>query len=195
MSNRVTYGLSMLISRQILLALCLLFTLVVSSGAAATDVAPDWTLTTPAGESVNLAEVAGDQTTILFFWATWCPYCKALMPHLQSIRLEYGDEVRILAINIFEDADPVEFMANAGYDFTLLLEGDEVAELYDVKGTPGAFVLNRDRQIAFDLTKLPRVSPPDNGKKASNSRRAAYAAPYWAAEIRKSIDATQENAK
>ncbi|MCP5091039.1 MAG: redoxin domain-containing protein, partial [Gammaproteobacteria bacterium] len=27
------------------------------------------------------------QPVILLFWATWCPYCKALMPHLQSIRL------------------------------------------------------------------------------------------------------------
>ena len=28
--------------------------------------------------------------TIVYFWATWCPYCKALMPHLQSILDEYG---------------------------------------------------------------------------------------------------------
>ncbi len=27
--------------------------------------------------------------TIILFWATWCPYCKALMPHLQSIVDEF----------------------------------------------------------------------------------------------------------
>jgi hypothetical protein len=51
------------------------------------------------------------------------------MPHLQSIRLEYGDAVEILAINIMEDGDPVRYIADAGYDFTLLLSGVSCALL------------------------------------------------------------------
>ncbi len=31
---------------------------------------------------------------IYLFWASWCPYCKALMPHLQSIQVEYGADFR-----------------------------------------------------------------------------------------------------
>ena len=84
--------------RQILVAI--LYILLPAIGLAE-QTAPDWTLLTSDGLKVNLAEEAGKQTTILFFWATWCPYCKALMPHLQSIRLEYGDSVNILAINVF----------------------------------------------------------------------------------------------
>src|SRR3546814_9228256 len=30
--------------------------------------------------------------TVVLFWATWCPYCKALMPHLQSMLDEYGND-------------------------------------------------------------------------------------------------------
>ena len=172
----------------------LLLVLIVSCAVSATGVAtelqsaPDWTLSTSDGQAINLNEESEAQTVVLFFWATWCPYCKALMPHLQSIRLEYGDNIRILAVNIFEDADPVAFMADAGYDFTLLLEGDAVAELYETHATPGVFVIDADRVIRFDLRALPKISPPDNGKKAGHSRKAAYLAPYWAAEIRKSID-------
>ena len=151
--------------------------------------APDWTLAMPDGTAVTLSDEVADQTTVLFFWATWCPYCKALMPHLQSIRFEYGDDVRILAINIKEDGDPVEFITNAGYDFTLLLNGDAVAEQYGVKATPGIFIVDSKRNLRFDLRDLPRVEPPDIGKPPGHSRRAAYRAPHWAAGIRKSIDA------
>lgn len=162
----------------------------VAATAAATELqtAPDWTLSTSDGQAINLDEETEQQTVVLFFWATWCPYCKALMPHLQSMRLEYGDDIKILAVNIFEDADPVAFMVDAGYDFTLLPDGDAVAELYGTHSTPGLFVIDADRAIRLDLRALPRISPPDNGEKAGHSRKSAFLAPYWAAEIRKSID-------
>lgn len=163
----------------------------VHPGIASADeqmIAPDWTLSTPSGQAVTLSEEVDSQTTIVFFWATWCPYCKALMPHLQSIRLEYDDDVEVLAISIKDDGDPIEFIENAAYDFTLLPNGDNVAELYDVRGTPGVFVVDRNRIVRFDLRRLPGIEPPDTGKPASNSRKAAFRAPYWAAEIRESID-------
>lgn len=165
--------------------------LLVSANSFAADpaVAPDFTLSTPNGEDITLSDEVDSQTTMLFFWATWCPYCKALMPHLQSIRFEHGSTVKILAINIKEDGDPVSFVANAGYDFTLLLHGDLVAEDYGVTGTPGVFIVDGKRRIRFNLRELPRIEPPDTGERAGHSRRAAYRAPYWAAEIRKSIAA------
>ena len=165
------------------------FCAVATTGVATElQTAPDWTLSTSAGQAINLDEESEQQTVVLFFWATWCPYCKALMPHLQSMRLEYGDNIKVLAVNIFEDADPVTFMADTGYDFILLPNGDTVAELYETHGTPGVFVIDADRAIRFDLRTLPKISPPDNGEKTGHSRKAAFMAPYWAAEIRKSID-------
>jgi len=106
------------------------------------EIGQDWTLTTPDGVEVNLQDEVEQQATVLFFWASWCPYCKALMPHLQSMRFEYGDQVKILAINIFEDSDPVAVIAKGGYDFTLLLEGDMEAGEYGITGTPGVIILD-----------------------------------------------------
>ena len=162
--------------------------LVGASPAIAEELAPDWTLVSAESKSIRLSEEVQDQPVILFFWATWCPYCKALMPHLQSIRLEYGDKVKILAINFRDDGDPVAFVKNAGYNFTVLPDGDEVAAAYGVHGTPGVIVVDGDRHIRFDLRALPRKEPPASGKPASHKKKAAYRAPYWAAEIRKSID-------
>ena len=110
------------------------------------------------------------------------------MPHLQSLRLEHGDKIKILAINFREDGEPVEFIRNAGYDFTVLPEGDAVAKAYNVFGTPGVIIVDQDRLIRFDLRSLLRRNPPDSSKSNNHTALAAYRAPYWAAEIRKSVD-------
>ncbi len=151
-------------------------------------IAPDWSMSTPSGHTVTLSEEVENRTTVILFWATWCPYCKALMPHLQSIKIEYGEDVKVIAISIKDDGDPVDFIESAAYDFTLLTNGDHIAKLYDVRGTPGVFVVGQNRTVHFDLRELPRIEPPDNRKTADKSRKAAYRAPYWAAETRKSID-------
>ena len=152
-------------------------------------VAPDWTLQSASGETVTLSEVAAAQPVILLFWATWCPYCKALMPHIQSIRLEYGDQIRVLAVHFRDDkGDPVAFIESAGYDFTLLPDGDEVAELNGIWGTPGLMIIDHDRAIRYDLYTLPKLDLSAARESPTHSKKAAYLAPYWAAELRKSLD-------
>jgi thiol-disulfide isomerase/thioredoxin len=165
------------------------------ASAADQSIAPDWSLKTPDGATVQLSTEAKQQTTVLFFWATWCPYCKALMPQLQSMRIEYGDDIKILAINVFDDGDPAEFLRREGYDFTLLLDGNEVANTYNLFGTPGVLVVGRDREIFFDLQQLPPPAKGLSSEQASNSKKAAYLAPYWAAAIRQAIDLAQRNSR
>jgi len=175
--------------RQLLVILVFALTLSADVLARPGDIGADWTLSTPDGVAVHLDDVVGEQATVLLFWATWCPYCKALMPHLQSMRLEYGTDVRILAINVFEDGDPVAVIEDAGYDFTLLLDGDIEAGEYGITGTPGVIILDKDRMIRFDLRALPRIEPPATVNTTGTRQKAAFRAPYWAAEIRKSLDA------
>lgn len=173
--------------RRWLCAIVLGASVVAIASASDRAVVPDWTLKTAEGETVRLSERARSQATLLFFWATWCPYCEALMPHLQSIRLEYGEKVEIMAINVREDGDPVEFLREAGYDFLLLIDGDAVADAYGIRGTPGLLVVDENRGVHFDLRALPQFTTP--GDSALNNRqKAAYRAPYWAAELRKSLD-------
>jgi len=162
--------------------------LLTSTSVFGAEIAPDWRLASGDGGSIRLSQEVKKQPVVLFFWATWCPYCKALLPHLQSIRMEHGQAVKILAVNIRDKNDPVAFIEEAGYDFTVLPHGDDIAELYAIHGTPGVIVVDGEQRMRFDLRTLPQLSIPSNGEKLSNKKKAAYMAPYWAAEIRKSID-------
>ncbi len=175
--------------RRILLLVTIGVSIIGTTGAEEVRAAPDWTLQSVDGEMITLSEVAAEQPVVLLFWATWCPYCKALMPHIQSVRLEYGDEINVLAVHFRDDrGDPVTYIENAGYDFTLLPGGDEVAELNGVWGTPGLMVIDRDGAVRYDLYRLPKPDLAAAGESASHRKKAAYLAPYWAAELRKSLD-------
>ncbi len=160
-----------------------------TSPSIADDEATDWTLTDVDGREVTLSDNPARKTRILFFWATWCPYCKALMPHMQSIVDEYGrKELEVFAINIREDGDPKAFLEKHGYQFRLFPEGDEVAALYDIKTTPGVLIVDGNGLITFDLRNATSPREREIHKNMSHSQKAGRRAPYWAARIRRALD-------
>ncbi len=158
--------------------------------AGAAQAAEPFRLKSATGVSVEFTGKSQAPATVLFFWATWCPYCKALMPHLQSVLDQYGRDVQFYAINIMEDGDAVKFLEDAGYDWTLLVNGDDVAKTYGVNGTPALFVVDRDGAMAFDLSRV-QASAAVRKRLAgidSRSLSAGRLAPFWAAELRRALD-------
>jgi len=153
----------------------------------APSISPNWTLHKADGVTVELRRAAAEKPQIVLFWATWCPYCKALMPHLQSIQLEYGDDINVLAITVDNDGDPPAYLKKYGFDFTLLPDDDgTVAALYDITGTPGLLLIDGSGAIRFDLRNAPPLDI--DRKEMANSEIASRLAPHWAAELRKAID-------
>ena len=174
--------------KRISILLALLSGLALSAHAAEFPTAPDWTLQNAAGEAVSLDSISQQRPVVLFFWATWCPYCKALMPHLQSISYQHGDSVEIVSIQVFDDGDAAAYLADNGYDFSLLLNGDEVAEMYGVSGTPGVLLIDMQKRIRFDRNKAPRLELPFDEEEAGHRKKAAHRAPFWAAQLRSSLE-------
>jgi thiol-disulfide isomerase/thioredoxin len=175
--------------RILISCVTLVLSLAGTSAGADSHTAPDWTRNSIDGESITLSEVAAEQPVILLFWATWCPYCKALMPHIHSAKLEYGDRIRVLAVHFRDDkGDPGAFIESAGYDFTVIPDGNQLAKLYGVWGTPGVLIVDGEQKVRFDLYALPKPDFPTGDAEISHPRRAAFRAPYWAAELRKALD-------
>lgn len=62
--------------------------------------APDFTLKNLDGEYVKLSDYQGKKV-ILNLWATWCPPCKAEMPHMQNFYEKNKDNgIEIVAVNL-----------------------------------------------------------------------------------------------
>ncbi len=163
--------------------------LLIMALAAQAQSAPDFATVSVDGETIKLSDEVREQTTVLFFWASWCPYCKALMPHLHSLKLEYGDEIEIIAIHFRDDAEGAAYIADNGYDFTVVPEGDAIAKRYGVHATPGLIIPDETLEIRFDLRELLRRDLPASAE--THTQKAAFRAPFWAAEIRQSIDAVR----
>ena len=114
------------------------------------DQAPSFELLDSGGSVVAFPVETRGKPSILFFWATWCPYCKALMPLLEEVRQEFSDEgVEVFALNVWEDGEPVDVMRDMNLGFRLLPDADDVAETYHVRGTPGLFVVDGQGTIAY----------------------------------------------
>ena len=137
--------------RNMILGLLLLAGLPDSAAAVGVgDTAPDWSLKSPAGAQVNFYADSKDQVSVILFWATWCPYCRELMPHIQTVADEFkGKPVRFYALNVWEDSDPVAHMQQHGFTFALLLAAEPAADAFGVKGTPGLFVVDKSHVIRY----------------------------------------------
>lgn len=115
--------------------------------------------------------------TVLLFWATWCPYCKAFMPELAKISADYDSrEVRVLGINFKEDGDVAAYVDELDFEFRTVIRGDTIAEAYGVEFSPGIMVVDGRGVVTY--RRAPTEMPP--------GEPLAHA---WSREVRAALDA------
>ncbi|MCA9948344.1 MAG: TlpA family protein disulfide reductase [Anaerolineales bacterium] len=105
--------------------------------------APDFTATTPEGESFTLTDYVNrngenGKPVVLNFWASWCGPCRLEMPHFENASLNYRDTAVILGINQAESADKIQDFRQATHvTYPLLVDQDwTVNHLYGVNNLP-----------------------------------------------------------
>lgn len=119
---------------------------------------PDFELTTLAGEQVKLSELKGKKV-VLNFWATWCPPCKAEMPHMENYYNNNKDKenVEILAVNLTNSENQGEKAVQKfidAYNITFPIPLDEqgiVGEAYQAFRIPMTYMLNTDGTIGHKI--------------------------------------------
>ena len=114
--------------------------------------ATNWSLQTKEDKTIDYYQDSEDKVSVILFWATWCPYCPSLMPHLEAVYRKYRNKgLKFYAIDIYEDGkiDPVELFERKEFSYTLLLQGDLVAEDYAIRGTPSLYVIDKDKKIIY----------------------------------------------
>ena len=87
--------------------------------------APPFRLTSIDGKEVALSDYRG-KLVVIHFGASWCPFCNAEAPHLESLWKSYGDKgVQVLVVDVGESKKKTRKWATAsGATFPVLLDTD-----------------------------------------------------------------------
>jgi peroxiredoxin len=116
--------------------------------------APEFSLATPDGTSIALAQLEG-KVVFLNFWATWCPPCREKMPSMERLHKEFKDQgLAILAVDIGESPKQVtRFMKEFRLSFPALLDTDyAVSARYGIQGLPSTFLIDRGGRVVGKAT-------------------------------------------
>lgn len=97
-------------------------------------------------EKISLAEFRG-KPVILFFWTSWCPFCRE---ELKQLNLNYRElsenNVEVLAININEPVEKIQrFIRRYPFSGKILLDKDAtVARGYGILGVPTYIFIDKE---------------------------------------------------
>jgi thiol-disulfide isomerase/thioredoxin len=113
--------------------------------------APDFSLKTIDGKDVKLSDMKGS-VVVLDFWATWCPPCRASLPHLNKVSQDkaLADKgLKVYSINCKEKPDTAkDFLTKNNYSFNVALDSDgKTEESYAVTGIPTTVVVGKDGTV------------------------------------------------
>lgn len=119
--------------------------------------APNFSAKNLAGQEVDLADYRGKKV-ILNFWASWCPPCKAEMPHMNKYQEGYAEvqNAEILAVNLTSQdngiADIQQFVEDYEMKFEVLLDDiGLIAPQYGIMTIPTTFILDEDGFISSEI--------------------------------------------
>jgi peroxiredoxin len=102
------------------------------------------------GKPVSLSRHKG-KVVLLYFWATWCPYCAKELPAAieQTYRERKEQGFTVLAVNIEESQNKVAaWVKERGLTVPVLLDTEgTVISRYRVRATPTIVLIGRDGRM------------------------------------------------
>jgi thiol-disulfide isomerase/thioredoxin len=106
----------------------------------------EWINTTKA---LKLADLKG-KIVVVEFWATWCPPCRASIPHLIKMNNQYKDKgVVIIGLSSEDRNTIVKFAQEIGMNYPVGIASTSGKE-YMVNGIPHAVVVGKDGKVVWE---------------------------------------------
>jgi thiol-disulfide isomerase/thioredoxin len=112
--------------------------------------APAWTLKDLDGHPVSLSDFKG-KVVILDLWATWCPPCRAELPHFVELQNEWKDKgVTIVGMSVdsIAPADVAKFAKTNNLNYPIVMADEATASAYGAdNGIPFTIVIDKNGQV------------------------------------------------
>ena len=107
------------------------------------DMPPDFSIITIDGKQYRLSQFKEEnKPVLLYFWASWCPYCSRDFDVVKNIYPKYADKVTFLAIDL-----------DLNEDKKLIQRYKERKELQDIDFAEGKANVLSDYAIKYTTTK------------------------------------------
>ena len=106
----------------------------------------------PGTELLTAADLTGGDVTVVNFWASWCPPCRAEHPTLHALNEE---GIRVAGINFRDDLDDAQtYLADEGNPFfaTGFDPRGRLAIDWGVTAPPETFIVDGDGTVLFRYT-------------------------------------------
>ena len=101
------------------------------------------------GSVLRAVDLKG-KVVVLQYWASWCPFCKNTMPHLQKLyeaNKAKGLEVIMLSVDKTE-REAVDALRERGFTFRAGMAGEQVNRVFGrLRGLPVTYVIGRDGRV------------------------------------------------
>ncbi|MFV0592019.1 MAG: TlpA family protein disulfide reductase [Draconibacterium sp.] len=117
------------------------------------------------GKNVSLSGMQG-KVVVIDVWATWCGPCKAQIPALKKLEVDYHNkDVVFLSVSIDEEKDKqkwTDFVKKEELKGVQLFAGgwgSDIAKYYGIRGIPRFMVVGKDGNLVS--IDAPRPSTPD----------------------------------
>ena len=127
------------------------------------ELATNFTLLDLENKEFSLSDFKG-KPVILFFWTTWCPYCRGELKQLNTMHTQFlQNSVELVAINVGEPADKIQRFARSYlFSYRVLLDTDaEVAGAFGILGVPTYTLINKEGHVVFNNHYFPQKEYKD----------------------------------
>jgi thiol-disulfide isomerase/thioredoxin len=90
------------------------------------------------------------KVTIVNFWATWCPPCRAEIPDLIALQEKYRDHLQIIGISQDEEGPEVvkKYAAAHKMNYPIAMTSPELEKLFPgIAALPTSFIIDADGRV------------------------------------------------